>query len=300
MKGAVSVIQRMSVDDGPGIRSTLFLKGCNFRCGWCHNPETWSPLPGLQQIPCKCIRCHTCAGVCPRGAIAVSDTGIVVDRSLCNACGLCANACPSGSLLMSGYVAEAADVVRELAEDRIFYDESGGGVTISGGEPFVQAAFVAEVLELCKAQGIATAVESNISCRPEIIRRVLPLVDLWMVDLKTMDDGVHLRHTGASNASTISNVRFLSESGAKLVVRTPVIPGVNDNEESIGDICRFLSGLKIMRYELLPFHTLGFDKYVQYGIRNDFAGVAPVGEKEIGALRKIVYRYGLNEEYGKV
>ena len=286
----------MSIHDGPGIRSTVFLKGCNFRCRWCHNPETWSKQPQLQQLVDKCIGCSTCVGVCPQNAISLAGNRISIDRSKCDSCGKCAEACPSGSLRMTGKEVDSEKLVEELLADKPFYKESGGGVTISGGEPFAQLEFTQELLRLCKQHDIHTAIETNLSYPADKIIALLPLVDLWMVDLKASTPEVHKKHTLASNSHTKSNLQLLSQHQASVIVRTPVIPGVNDNEAEIEAICKDLSTLSILYYELLPFHSLGFDKFQQFGMENPMAECAMLDGDRLSGLNRIVNKYKLNKK----
>lgn len=194
--GMVTKVQRMSIHDGPGIRTTLFLKGCNFRCRWCHNPETWRREAQLERIAERCIACGACVPVCRTGALRPEEGGIGIDRERCDACGLCAAVCPARAMHLVGREVSADGLMRELRRDVPYFEESGGGVTLSGGEPLLQPAFVREVLSRCRAEGIPTAVETNLSVPSELIEELLPLVGLWMCDLKLADDSRHRRWTG--------------------------------------------------------------------------------------------------------
>lgn len=292
--GMVTKVQRMSIHDGPGIRTTLFLKGCNFRCRWCHNPETWRREAQIERIAERCIACGACVPVCRSGALRSEEGGIVLDRERCDSCGLCVSVCPARAMHLVGREVSAEGLMRELQRDMPYFEESGGGVTLSGGEPLLQPAFVREVLSRCRAEGIPTAVETNLSVPSELIEELLPLVGLWMCDLKLADDSLHRRWTGMSNARTVANLRLLGRRGVPLIVRTPVVPGVNDTPEAIGAICALLKDLEGLRcYELLGFHTLGTDKYACLGMENPMPGTEPLPPERLERLREAAAATGI-------
>lgn len=291
MEGTITTIQRLSIHDGPGIRTTIFLKGCNLRCKWCHNPETWSFAANIQQLKEKCIICKRCISVCPSEAITLTNEGITINRKHCAACGQCATECLSGAIRVVGRVVDSTTLVEEIAADLPYFLESGGGVTISGGEPFCQLEFTTEVLKKCKNRGVHTAVETNLSCSTSKIEEVLPYVDMWLVDLKSADASIHKAQTGVDNRQIINNIKYLSDRGCRLVVRTPVIPHVNDRDEDIIKICEILSPLSVLKYELLPFHALGFDKFTQFGIENPIKEPIELEDGRIEHLRDVVEQY---------
>lgn len=294
MTGLITIIQRMSIHDGPGIRSTVFLKGCNFRCKWCHNPETWSFSPQLQYIQSRCIACGTCVKNCNETALSLDSENIVINRLKCTICGKCATVCVSGALSIIGRNISAEEFVKELIQDKQFYDESGGGVTLSGGEPLLQLSFIEEILQICKQHNIHTTIESNLSIPKQQLEKVISMVNLWLVDLKFADDTLHKEWTGASNKQTIDNLLFLSDKGAKIIVRTPVIPGANDTPEEIAAICEILKGLTIKRYELIPFHPLGFDKFDQLGMNNPLTNLPAKQANSLEELNKVINNYNFN------
>lgn len=264
--GVITHIQRFSVHDGPGIRTTVFLKGCQMRCRWCHNPETYRPRPEIQVFPERCIGCRACADACRETAHELTSAGHIYHRDRCVVCGECIDTCYAKSLVRVGETRTAESVVAEVIADRAFY-KSTGGVTISGGEPLVQAEFTREILELCRREGIHTAIETNLASPWEVVDPLVSLVDLFLVDVKTMDDAAHQTLTGVSNAFTLENLQRLDALGRKLVIRTPVIVGLNDRPEQIGAIADFLATLhSVQQYELLPYHPLGTGKYDSLGL----------------------------------
>lgn len=252
----------MSIHDGPGIRTTLFTKGCNMRCRWCHNPETWRKPVQIEYSRSKCIGCMDCVNGCSLGAWSVSDRGVDIDRDLCNQCGVCSSNCFSGAIEMVGKSVSTEDLMQEIKQDIPFFNNSNGGVTVSGGEPTLQLDFTIELLEQCRQNGINTAIETNLLCRWESIERLLPLVDIWMCDLKCATPELHREWTGVDNATIIENLNSLSQVADSVIVRTPVVPGVNDNDIELRKIRAVVDNLSgEVEYTLLPFHSLGYPKY---------------------------------------
>lgn len=294
MKGIITAIQRMSINDGPGIRTTVFLKGCNMRCKWCHNPETWSGRYELQYCESKCIHCFSCKKVCPADAVSIYDNRIEFDRLKCIVCGRCEAECYTGAVSVVGKEVSASEIMNELMTDNEYYKVSGGGITVSGGEPLLQNGFVAEIFKLCRHSGIHTAIETNMSIAWDKISSLIPWVDLWMCDLKMMDPVRHKAWTGIDNSAILENIRNLADSGAHLIVRTPVIPGVNDNAEDITSICRYLAGLgDNVTYEMLPFHRFGFDKFRSLSIMNEMEKCPDLDMEQYESLKKIPEKYKL-------
>lgn len=287
MKGLITTLQRMSIYDGPGIRTVVFMKGCNMRCKWCHNPETWKRDPQIQYIKEKCIHCLSCMSICPNHVINDAGDSIVLDREKCSVCGLCTQACCSNALSVVGKEVSPEKLWVEIEQDLPYFEESHGGVTISGGEPLMQAGFVKEFLEICKRNGIHTAIETNASFPWEVMKELVPLTDLWICDLKLADEAKHREWTGIGNAVILDNLGKLAGEGVQLQVRTPVIPGVNDNEEEIEHIGRLLRPYKDkLTYTLLGFHTLGFGKYESLGMDNAMLGSKALPAKVLEALKK--------------
>jgi len=287
MKGIITSFQRMSIHDGPGIRTAVFLKGCNMRCKWCHNPETWNPKGQIQYIRSKCIGCGVCACVCPDNVISFENDRMHVDFARCLGCGTCADNCCTGALSIVGREVSPTSLWDEIKIDLPYFKNSGGGVTVSGGEPLLQKDFVKAFLEICKKNGVGTAIETNLSLDWELIEDMIPYVDLWMCDFKLFDPKKHREWTGIGNERIKDNIICLAEKGCRTVVRTPVIPGVNDDEEEIRDISNFLSKYPI-EYELLGFHTLGFNKYESLGIQNELRDLEPLSKERLEALKVYV------------
>jgi pyruvate formate lyase activating enzyme len=262
--GIVTDIQRFSVHDGPGIRTTVFLKGCQMHCAWCHNPETLRAKPELRVDPSVCIGCGACATACSHGA---RTDGF--DRARCAGCGACADVCYAGGLALVGRAMTADAVVAEVLQDRAFFARSGGGVTVSGGEPLLQRAFTRAILAGCKAAGVHTAVESNLAWPWAQVETLLPVTDLVMMDVKLVDDAAHRRWTGVSNAHILANLPRVA-AAVPLIVRTPVIVGVNADDATIAAIADRLAALPALEYyELLPYHPLGAGKYETLGYTRD-------------------------------
>jgi len=233
-RGLISNIQRMSVHDGPGIRTTVFFKGCNMHCAWCHNPEAIHTYPEY-----------------------------VFNPKLCLHCGHCAEGCYSGARILCGKEMTVGEVLAEVALDRPFYG-ADGGLTVSGGEPFMQPEFLISLLKAAKETGIRCGVETNGSLPFTLLEQALPFVDVWMIDLKAFDDEIHKEYTGISNETIKQNLLELDRHGAKIVLRTPVVPGVNDAPEELEKIVKFAAGLKNLEYyEALPYHPLGLSKQVE-------------------------------------
>lgn len=293
--GIVTRIQRLSIHDGPGIRTTLFFKGCNFRCKWCHNPETWSFKRQVERVAIRCIGCMACVSVCKTNALQSVTRKILFSPSDCVACGSCISVCPVHAMNMVGMEVSVDDLIGELQKDIPYFEESGGGVTLSGGEPFMQFSFVKKFLQRCRVEGISTAMETNLSAPPDQVRMLIPLVDWWMCDLKLADEEAHRQWTGWSNSRTISNLRMLGDLGVPVIVRTPVVPGVNDSNTEIESICNIVKEIKSLKYyELLGFHTLGADKFTFMGIDNPMPNAKPLPSRRLEALKRIVTQMGIN------
>ena len=293
MSGMVSDIQRFSLHDGPGIRTTVFLKGCNLRCAWCHNPETLHPAAELQLFPDKCIGCGACYRACRAGAHVLEGGERRFLRERCQACGECAATCYAEALLLVGRQMSAEEVLAEVVQDRAFYLDSGGGVTLSGGEPLCQPAFTRALLQRCRDAGLSTALETNLCYAWEVLAPLLPLLDLLMLDIKALDTELHQAWTGSGNARILDNARRLGQGELPLIARTPVIPGVNDTAEEISRIAEFLAPFPHLRYyELLPYHPLGTGKYAGLGQPYRLAGTPRPSDDSLRTLAAAARQWG--------
>ena len=258
----ISNISRGSLHDGPGVRTVVYFKGCPLRCAWCHNPETLSPKNQLAFLPHKCICCGRCVEICPE-CHTVEDGKLRLLREDCVACGRCAEACPNGALELIGNARGVDELIEELKKDEHYYKSSGGGVTFSGGECLLYPDFVSSVAKRLCTDGIHTAVESALFVRWENIERVLPHIKLFFCDLKLADPEKHAKYTGQDNRLILENLRRLSECAEELVVRIPVIPGVNDSPEDIEKAAKIIAGLgdRLSYVELLKYNNLAESKY---------------------------------------
>lgn len=254
MKAIIFDIQRNSFVDGPGIRTTVFFKGCNLKCRWCHNPESQSPKRQMMVYKNKCIGCGKCAEVCPN------------KLKSCDFCGRCEIYCPEDARKICGREYSADEVLSEIEKDRAFYDNSGGGATFSGGECMLQLDFLCEILKKCKENGIHTAVDTAGNVPWESFERILPYTDLFLYDVKAVSGELHRNGTGVSNELILENLKKLSRC-ADIIVRIPVIGGYNDNREEMKKAAEFLHGLGIKKVELLPYHAMGENKYDAMGMK---------------------------------
>jgi len=264
--GLIFDVKRFSIHDGPGIRSTVFFKGCPLVCAWCHNPESQSFSPELIFRPERCLACGDCVDACPNGAAQLIDGKIQQDWALCQVDGSCVAVCYPGAREIIGRQITPREVVDELIRDRTFYEESGGGVTFSGGEPLAQPDFLEECLRLSKEAELHTALDTCGSSSWENLERQLPYLDLVLYDIKLLDEDTHLKYTGSPNGEIMDNFQRILESDVKVQIRRPVIPGVNDSEEEINNLGEFLAAKngKII-IDLLPYHALSADKYRRLG-----------------------------------
>ena len=265
--GKIFDIKRYAIHDGPGIRTTVFLKGCPLFCRWCHNPEGLGNAPKIIYEFSRCIGCGDCLEACREAAISATPTGMSTDRQRCKGCGLCVDACPGGARELTERTVTVGQLVEIIKQDILFYDESGGGVTFSGGEPLLQADFLIEVLNACGRYEIHRVVDTSGYTSRSTIEAVARQTDLFLFDLKLIDSKRHQQFTGVSNKTILDNLTFLHHLGAKITIRIPLIPGVNDDEENLSQISGFLYPLKGIRdVHILPYHDFQKNKYSKLGL----------------------------------
>ncbi len=285
MKAIVTDIQRFSLSDGAGIRTTVFLKGCNMKCSWCHNPETLSAHSQLMFYENKCIGCGKCFQACPLGAHKIVDGKHMIDRAVCTNCGKCTESCYAEALVMCGKLMSTDDVMKQARQDKAYYDASHGGVTISGGEVLCNSAFAEELADRCHDEGIEVAIETNLSIPFEKVQSLFEKVDFVMCDLKIFEDALHKEYTGISNKVVLENIKKLDGLNKPVIVRTPLIPGVTATKENIGAIAAYIKDMKnLQRYELLNFNPLGEGKYRSLDKENAFEKARPLSEDALSDI----------------
>lgn len=289
MKGSVFDIQRASYVDGPGIRTTVFLKGCHMNCAWCHNPEGKRRGTQRMYFESKCLHCGKCAGVCRSGAISFvpSSGALGFSPGKCVLCGRCALICPQNAISLCGYETDSGEILDEVKKDIGFYNDTGGGVTLSGGECLDQPDFTAEILEKCKEAGISTAVDTAGDVPWESIEKVLPYTDLFLYDIKCITPSLHRKFTGVGNQRIMENYRRLLSLGVGITVRVPLIAGFNDSDAESGKITAFLRENPPGRVEFLPYHAMGENKYRALGPGEPEKFSAP-SQEVIGKLQAAV------------
>jgi len=296
--GIIFNIQRYSIHDGPGIRTTVFLKGCPLNCWWCQNPE--SQLSGQEMIfwEDRCISCGACSTICPTGAIQIKNGIPVTEKEKCILCGKCIEKCPALAREMIGKKMTAEEVLKEIEKDLVFYEESGGGVTFSGGEPLEQSEFLEELLNDCREKKIHTTVDTSGYISWRILDKISPKVDLFLYDIKIMDNKRHKKYTGVSNEIILENLKKLSSVHHNIFVRFPVIPGINDDYQNIKRTGEFLSSLKIAQVNLLPYHYIGIDKYRRLKRTYKLATTQPLSEEKLSEVSAVLKKFKLNVKLG--
>jgi pyruvate formate lyase activating enzyme len=293
-------VQRCSLHDGPGLRTTVFLKGCPLRCLWCHNPESVDPRPQLAYTASRCVGCGECARVCPNGVHRFEEGKHAVDWERCRRCGACAEACYAEALETVGKEMTIEEVLAIVERDREFYDSSGGGVTISGGEPLAQAPFAAELLRESRGRGLHATLDTSGFAQTETLLRVASEADLVLFDLKHIDDARHRELTGVPNGIILENLVSLIRSGAAVRVRVPLVPGCNDDTANVEGMASFLSafGGQAPPIDLLPYHQLGASKHARLGSRYELSETKPPTDESLDRLASVLRAAGLPVQVG--
>lgn len=292
-KGVIFNIQKFSLHDGPGTRSIVFFKGCPMSCLWCSNPESQKVKPQIMYNKSLCISCKQCEGICEIDAIKIGRDKII-DESKCNSCLKCAENCLTEALEVVGKTVTVSDVIEELKKDAIHYRRSGGGITLSGGETLLQPDFAVELLKACKSYGWHTAIETAMYVDSTAVKKVIPYIDLVMVDIKHMDSKIHEKFTGVPNEKILENIKITDNIAKEMIIRVPVIEGFNSSEENIKAIAEFAKKLKtVKQIDLLPYHNYGENKYEAIGEEYTLKGLKSPTEEKMNCYKEIVESTGL-------
>jgi pyruvate formate lyase activating enzyme len=293
-------VKRYAINDGPGIRITFFMKGCPLSCAWCHNPESVFHHPQKMYTADKCIGCQSCVNACPENACELTPQSIITVAELCTVCGICADVCPTKATEISGYAMSKAEIMAKIENERVFFDQSGGGVTFSGGEPLQHADFLIELLHECGERGIHRTVDTTGLAKTETLLEVAKHTDHFLYDLKMMDSARHKKWTGVPNERILENLKTLSATGAKINIRIPLIKGVNADEENIRQTAKFVANLagekKVVN--LLPYHNIAARKYQKLGGEYDPGEMAEPSEAERQRSIAIFAEHGIEAIIG--
>lgn len=290
-EGLIFDIKKFAIHDGPGIRTTVFLKGCPMDCVWCHNPESKKKSREIKCIETKCRLCGNCVATCPEGCFSITEAGHLYDRKRCVKCGRCTTTCISKALESIGRKASAAEIIQDVVKDKKYFTNSGGGLTLSGGEPLMQAAFACEILALAKEQALHTCVETAGLATFDRFEQIRPYTDLFLYDLKGTDPILHKETTGVDNRLILENLKRLDRSGAETILRCPIIPGVNDNEKHFDEIARMANDLRnVVEINLLPFHPYGASKSDHINEKYKMKDIPATSESDLDAYLTAVRR----------
>jgi pyruvate formate lyase activating enzyme len=297
-KGLVFNIQKFSLHDGPGIRTTVFMKGCSLACKWCSNPESMSRHQEIMTYDIRCIGCKKCVEACPVGAIVLTERGREIVWDKCDNCLECARVCPSKAIECTGQYMTVDEVVKKVEDDRTFYKNSNGGMTISGGEALVQSNFTGKLLKKCREKGIHTALDTTANAPWEDLENILEHVDLVLVDIKHTDTEMHKQGTGVGNEMILKNAERIA-ARVRTWIRIPLIPDYNDSESNIKKVVEFAAAIGAEKISVLPYHELGSSKYPKLGRVYTMDGTKPPKEEAVERVGKIIESYGMKVEIGR-
>lgn len=298
--GLIFDIKKYAINDGPGIRLTVFFKGCNLSCEWCHNPESMSPKVQKMYNASKCIGAVKCIEHCPNDALKLTSVGIVTDYNSCNLCGKCAAVCPTKAFELLGSNIPISDLMKEIDNEAVFFDQSGGGVTFSGGEPLMHADYLLEALKACGKRYYHRVVDTTAFASKETVLAIAEHTELFLIDLKVMDAKKHKEFTGVSNEKILANIQELAKTNCDIIFRMPLIKGVNASEENIIKTAEFMNSLEGDKsvINLLPYHSVAENKHIKLGAPNDFKSFEAPSENEICGIISLFKNYGVKATVG--
>ncbi|APQ73222.1 glycyl-radical enzyme activating protein [Clostridium botulinum] len=297
-KSTIVNIQKFSVHDGPGIRTTVFFKGCPLNCWWCHNPETQRREHEIMFFEERCTACGICVKRCPQKIITMKNNIPVVDEGKCNFCGKCTNFCPNNAREYVGKDLTSQEIIKEIIKDEVFYEQSSGGVTFSGGEPMLHADFINGILEECKVRGIHTTIDTSGYVSWDKFEKVRDKVDLFLYDLKSMNNEIHKKYTGVENTIILENLELLSKYGHNIYLRIPIINDVNDNDKNIDETIKFISKLHLIQVNLLPYHKMGMDKYKRLKMEYKLTGREKPSDEKMNEIAEKFKQAGIKVKIG--
>lgn len=297
--GLIFDIKRYAIHDGPGIRTTVFFKGCPFSCWWCHNPESLEIAPQGLYSKERCIGCGQCTNICPSGALRLTPRGVVTKHALCEYCGTCALICPAEARELAGKYQSVENLMEIIEKDVLFYDESGGGATFSGGEPLLQTDFLLELLKACGQRDIHRAIDTTGYADTKLLMEIARETELFLFDIKLMDPQKHKQYTGVSNRKILHNLERLAREAVEITIRIPLIPGINDDDENITRTGTYISRLPgVENVDILPYHEAARYKYLKISTNYNAKNILPPTRDRLSAVAQRLESFGLKVRIG--